>query len=84
MSDVDVPEDFRQIGYSGLFHTTCSFPDDTTREKYTAKAPYLVGNTGWMLLTVRGDGLGVLVRRDANALWDLLTMKPPPVTEEGT
>jgi hypothetical protein len=74
---VEVPEAFAQIGYSGLFHLSCSFPDDETRVRYAAKAPWLVGNSGWMLLRVDADGRGVLVRRDSNAVWDLLTIRPP-------
>jgi hypothetical protein len=74
---IDVPAAFAQLGYSGLFHTICDFPDEATRALYAAKAPYLVGNTGWMLLRVDADGLGVLVRRDANAVVDLFTIRPP-------
>jgi hypothetical protein len=74
---VEVPEAFAQIGYSGLFHLSCSFPDDETRVRYAARAPYLIGNSGWMLLRVDAQGFGVLVRRDFGALWDLLTIRPP-------
>lgn len=74
---VEVPEAFAQIGYSGQFHIQCAFPDDETRVRYAAKAPYLIGNSGWMLLEVDAQGFGVLVRRDAAAVVDLFTIRPP-------
>ena len=69
---VEVPAAFREIGYSGLFHTLATFPDEATRAKARADAPYLVDNTGWMVLEVNPDGNAVMVRRDSAAICDLV------------
>jgi hypothetical protein len=69
---VEVPEAFAQIGYSGLFHTTATFPDDDVREQARSRAPYLVGNTGWMVLEIDARGDAVMVRRDSAAVCDLV------------
>lgn len=71
---VQVPKAFYEIGYSGQFHTLATFPDEATRAKARADAPYLVGNTGWMVLEVNSDGDAVMVRRDCNAICDLVFM----------
>ena len=69
---VEVPAAFAQIGYSGLFHTTATFPDERVREQVRSQAPYLVGNTGWMVLEVDEQGDAVMVRRDSAAVCDLV------------
>jgi hypothetical protein len=74
---VEVPKAFASLGYSGLFHTTATFPDQTTRDTVRAKPPYLVGNTGWMVLAVNDDGDAVMVRRDSAAIVDMCTIRPP-------
>lgn len=68
---VNVPAAFAEIGYSGDFHTIATFPDEATRSKARAQAPYLVGNSGWMVLEVNKDGDAVMVRRDSAAICDL-------------
>lgn len=80
MSDsaIEVPEAFAALGYSGLFHTIATFPGPAVREACRLKAPYLLGNTGWMVLAVNDDGDAVLVRRDSAAIVDLWTIPPPP------
>jgi hypothetical protein len=80
---VKVPAVFAAIGYSGEFHTTMSFMDDADRENYRAKAPCLLGNTGWMVLEVDADGYGVLVRRDSAAICDLFFTPKREVLDEG-
>lgn len=69
---VQVPKAFYEIGYSGEFHTLAVFPDEATRSEARARAPYLVGNTGWMVLEINPDGDAVMVRRDCNAICDLV------------
>lgn len=69
---VTVPSEFYTLGYSGDFHTIAPFPDEATRAKARAQAPYLVGNSGWMVLEVNADGDGVLVRLDSAAICDLV------------
>jgi hypothetical protein len=80
---VKVPKAFYDIGYSGLFHTTMSFMDDADRENYRAKAPCLLGNSGWMVLEVDADGYGVLVRRDSAAICDLVFVPKREAPDEG-
>jgi hypothetical protein len=72
MAKLEVPEDFARIGYSGLFHHVCIFPDTTTREGWRAKAPCLLSQ-GWMLLEINDAGEGVVVRRDSDAVVEALT-----------
>ena len=79
---VDVPKAFYDIGYSGLFHTVATFPDDATRVQVAAEAPYLVGNTGWMVLEVNADGDAVMVRRDIAAICDLVFVPKREVSNE--
>jgi hypothetical protein len=74
---IEVPEAFAAIGYSGLFHTIATFPDQATRDTAKARAPYLVGNSGWMVLRVNDQGDAVMVRRDSGAIMDLFTIRPP-------
>ena len=76
---IEVPNAFAALGYSGLFHTLATFPDQATRDTASARAPYLVGNTGWMVLAVNTDGDAVMVRRDSAAIVDLCTIRPPAV-----
>lgn len=70
---VTVPPEFAAIGYSGLFHLDFDMdmtPDQV--EQWRAKAPYLLGNTGWMVLEVTDEPRAILVRRDSNAICDLV------------
>jgi hypothetical protein len=73
---IEVPEAFAAIGYSGFFHTIATFPDQATRDVATARAPYLVGNSGWMVLRVNDQGDAVMVRRDSAAIIDVCTIPP--------
>lgn len=75
MDNIYVPESFVQIGFSGLFHTTCQFSDSNsaTLTKWQAKAPCLVHGDTWLLLRINEAGLGVLVRRDDCAVVEALT-----------
>lgn len=71
---IDVPAEFAELGYSGLFHLKCSFTDGATTDQVDTmrrKAPCLT-IPGWMLLTVDEDGVGTLVRRDLDAVTDIL------------
>lgn len=46
--------------------------------QWRAKVPCLLGNSGWMALEVTAEPMMVVVRRDSNALWDLVTIAPLP------
>lgn len=78
---VTVPEAFRAIGYSGDFHLHADMtmsPDEV--EQWRTKVPCLLRQAGWMALAVTDteDGpLMVVVRRDADALWDLMITGGP-------
>jgi hypothetical protein len=80
---VEVPAAFAAIGYSGDFHLTVTFQGDVDREACRAKVPYLLGNSGWMVLEVNADGEGVLVRRDSAAICDLVFMPKLEAPDEG-
>lgn len=80
---VKVPKAFYDIGYSGQFHLTVTFQGDADRETCRAKVPYLLGNSGWMVLEVNADGEGVLVRRDSAAICDLFFTPKREVSDEG-
>jgi len=66
---VEVPEDFKRIGYSGLFWKEIEVHPDAPNQP-----PCLLGNTGWMLLS-RDEGKGIIVRRDADALADIFVRR---------
>lgn len=73
---VKVPDDFKRIGFSGLFHLECSFDTDEDRENYRVKAPCFLRGDKWIIIEVTSEGFGVLVRRDNCAIMDLVTKRP--------
>jgi hypothetical protein len=73
LSKVEVPNRFAALGFSGLFHTRCSFPNEEARAKFNP--PCLVHSDSWLLLRIDDEGMGVLVRRDSNAVVEALTKR---------
>jgi hypothetical protein len=77
---VTVPESYRQLGFSGLFHLEIDTPVGY-REELKATAPRIIpGSIGWLLLEVTSEGRAVLVRKDSYAIADLM-LKPRPRKE---
>jgi hypothetical protein len=76
---IDVPPEFAQLGYTGLFHAEATMTMEPHEiEEWRTRVPCLLGNTGWMALRVTDDGAAmVVVRRDGNAMWDLVTIRRP-------
>jgi hypothetical protein len=66
MTRVEVPEEFRRLGYSGEFWLDIDVPADIPEEP-----PCLLNASGWMLLS-RSGTRGTIVRRDENAIVDLV------------
>lgn len=69
---VTVPQEFVDIGFTGLFHTEATM-DPADVEEWRTKVPCLLPQRGWMALDVQeGDPPRmVLVRTDAAAICDL-------------
>ena len=77
MMYVTVPEPYRQLGFSGLFHLEIDAPVGY-REELKARAPHIIpGSIGWLLLEVTSEGRAVLVRKDSYAIADLM-LEPRP------
>lgn len=78
---VTVPEAFRAIGYSGFFHLQADMNMDPGEvEQWRTKVPCLLRQRGWMALAVTDTADGprmVVVRRDADAVWELMTKGGP-------
>lgn len=79
---VEVPQEFRDIGYSGAFHLTLpvgdpDHPDPKAAAELAAKVPMLSPSTpGWMVLSVDVErATAVMVRRDADAVAEALTRR---------
>jgi hypothetical protein len=73
---INVPQVFKDIGFSGLFHLEVEMNmSETEREECKTKVPYLIGNSGWMALQVTDEGKMVVVRKDAGAICDLFFVK---------
>jgi hypothetical protein len=76
---VEVPEAFRKIGFSGLFHTEATLAEETDLDEFEAKLPARVPfgtNSSWLALRMNRDQTPVtvtLVRTDAAAIADLVT-----------
>lgn len=65
---VILPEEFRQIGFSGLFHVTTDL-DDGAYAEFRDRVPCLVGGDRWVLASVdEATMTGVLVRKDSIAI----------------
>lgn len=73
-ADPEVPEDFAELGFSGVFTVRAACDP----EVWTPRVPCLLG-PGWMALRVEGDEV-VLVRRDENANVDAYTGRLAPRT----
>lgn len=75
---VEVPEAFRRIGFSGLFHTEATLGEGTDLDEFEAKLPDRVPfgtNSGWLALRMNRDQSPVtvtLVRQDDAAIVDLV------------
>jgi hypothetical protein len=75
---VEVPEEFRAIGYSGLFHRTLPVENSTHEEivAMASRAPFLSPTRGWMILSVDvKDRTALAVRRDASAFIEAVTSR---------
>lgn len=84
MSDLDkveVPEAFKQIGFSGLFHTEADLAEGTDLDEFEAKLPDRVPfgtSSGWLALRLNREQDPVtvtLVRRDDAAVTDLFVRR---------
>lgn len=75
---VEVPEAWRRIGFSGLFHQEASLKDVEDLDAFEAKLPDRVPfgtNSGWLALRVNRDQdppTVTLVRQDWAAVADLV------------
>lgn len=73
---VTVPDGFRAIGYSGVFHLEVPINGTLSEvKKLRADVPFLMPQRGWMALEVTDHTDGphmVIVRRDSNAIADLM------------
>lgn len=74
---VKLPEEFRRIGFSGLFSTTTGLGEGAY-EAYRDRVPCLVGGDRWVLASVdEASGTGVLVRKDSIAIVEAF-VRPGP------
>lgn len=73
---VILPEEFRRLGYSGLFHADARILPEFA-EKWRAKAPCLLPQSGWALARVEGEPCAILVRRDSDALCETYLKRGP-------
>lgn len=70
---VILPEEFRGIGFSGLFHTTTDLRPGAFAA-FRDRVPCLVSGDRWVLASVdEATMTGVLVRKDAIAIMEALT-----------
>lgn len=96
-STVPVPDDFKAIGYSGLFwmetpvRRDSGSPDEPDGspespdeiEAMAARAPFLARNPGWIVLAVDVEAASaLLVRRDDSAVVEALTGKRPRPSDD--
>lgn len=76
---VDVPEEFRRLGFSGFFNTEATVADVTDLDAFEAKLPDRVPfgtNSGWLALRLNRDQeppTVTLVRQDDAAIVDAFT-----------
>ena len=74
---VDVPAEWRAIGFSGAFHLISSLAADVDADVLAARLPDRVPfgtNSGWLALSVdREERTVLLVREDAAAIVELCT-----------
>lgn len=67
---VEVPDEWRRIGFSGLFHTEATLDEATDLDVFEAKLPSRVpfgSNSNWLALRLNRDRLPLtvtLVRQD--------------------
>lgn len=82
---VVVPPDWRQIGFSGAFHIDAVVADtepaalDSLAAQLPAQVPFGT-NSGWLALRLNREvdpPTVTLVRKDAAAIWELCTTRPP-------
>jgi hypothetical protein len=70
---VILPETFRQIGFSGLFHVTTQL-EPGTYDAFRDRVPCLTAGDRWVLASVDQETMtGVLVRKDSIAVMEALT-----------
>lgn len=73
---VDVPGEWRNLGFSGLFHFTVALADDADAEEHAAKLPATVPfgtNSSMLALSVDVEARTVLVvRADYAAVLDVV------------
>lgn len=81
LDKVEVPEAFKRIGFSGLFHTEATLAGETDLDEFEAKLPARVPfgtNSSWLALRLNRDQTPVtvtLVRTDAAAIVDVVTKR---------
>ena len=67
---LEVPSEFRRIGFGGDFHLNV-VADGLAL--WRRMVPCLLGNSGWMALRVNGDDTVTVVRKDAAAIIEAMT-----------
>jgi hypothetical protein len=78
MSSIDVPEEWHQLGFTGLFHLDSTLDPSVDLDEFEARLPDRVPfgtNSNWLALRVNRDidpPTVTLVRTDAAALTDLV------------
>jgi len=76
MSRVEVPAEFRAIGYSGEFWLDIPPEDGVSLDELAALAPCLSPSPGWMVLQVDLENqVARFVRRDADAVMETFTRR---------
>jgi hypothetical protein len=72
-TSVEVPPEYRDIGFSGEFWLDAA---TDTPLLWGRMVPCLLGNSGWMALRVNDDNTVTVVRKDNAAIWEAFTSKP--------
>jgi hypothetical protein len=75
---VNIPEEFKRIGYSGQFTIEAVISDATPAvlTEWESKVPCLLPQDGWIALSInRNARTIVLVRRDTAAIVDIATKR---------
>jgi len=67
---LEVPPEFRRIGFSGDFHLNVVADG---LPLWRRMVPCLLGNSGWMALRVNNDDTVTVVRKDAAAIIEAMT-----------
>lgn len=74
---VPLPPEFREIGFSGLFHTVTRL-EPGAYAALAGRVPCLIGGDRWVLASVdEASQTGVVVRKDDIAIVEALTTPRP-------